>query len=83
MAVVSGKADKNHLQLRLTGELRAEIGEIAGRLEVRSSDVIRGALYFGLPVFAAMSDIQEEMIRRLVETLKEGSRGKRHHRRKN
>ena len=58
-------------------------GAFGRRLEVRSSDVIRGALYFGLPVFAAMSDIQEEMIRRLVETLKEGSRGKRHHRRKN
>ena len=74
MAAINRKADRNHLQLRLTGELRAEIGEIAGRLDVTSSDVIRGALHFGLPVFAAMSGIREEMVRRLVQTLKEGSR---------
>jgi len=69
--------DNNHLQLRLPRELRAEIGEIAERMGVSFNDVIRGALHFGLPVFAAMFGIQDEMVRRLVRTLKAHSRGKR------
>ncbi len=76
MAAARNSVGKNHLQLRLPPELRVEIGEIAGRLNITTNDVIRGALHFGLPVFAAMSDLQDEVVRRFIRALKGKARKK-------
>ncbi len=59
-----------HLQLRLTPDLRREIMETAQELGMSGSDVMRGSLHFGVPIFRAMNEIQKEMIIRLVEVLK-------------
>jgi hypothetical protein len=70
------KIDRSHLQLRLTPKMRAEIGDMAEKLGESSADIIRGALLFGLPVFEAMLVAQNEIITRLVASLKRDSRKK-------
>jgi hypothetical protein len=82
MTARRNRIEWNHLQLRLPREIRTEISNLTGQLGVTAADVIRGALHFGLPVFAAMSGVQDEMVRRLVSELKGCSRGKVKKRRK-
>ena len=66
--------DNRHLQLRLSREMRKEIGELSLSLGMTASDVIRGALFFGLPIFAQMAEIQKETGKRLIRKLKMESR---------
>ena len=68
--------DKRHLQLRLDPDTRAELEELATKFEISVSDVIRGILFFGIPVFETFTDLSREMIRRLVDNLKRDSRKK-------
>ena len=67
---------KRHLQLRLDPDTRAELEELATKFEISVSDVIRGILFFGIPVFETFTDLSREMIRRLVDNLKRDSRKK-------
>ena len=62
--------NEKHLQLRLSSKMREEIMTIADKFHMSSSDVVRGSLLFGLPVFAAMNGLQDEIISRLVVNLK-------------
>jgi hypothetical protein len=68
------KNEQRYLQIRMTAATRKEIAEIALRLNLTAADVIRGALHFGLPVFAALNDAQTELGRRLARLLKKESR---------
>lgn len=64
----------HHLQLRLDKKTKAELREMAAQIGITESDVVRGALYFGLPIFATMNDMQGTLIRRFVAILKKESR---------
>jgi len=68
------KEDKRHIQMRLSPALRDELGELAENHKMSISDVVRASLLFGMPVFAAMTDLQRELGQRLVEILKRDSR---------
>lgn len=62
--------DKCHLQLRISKDLRNEIGEISRKFGMSAADVIRGTLLLGLPVFATLNDLNQELTRRMVSILK-------------
>jgi hypothetical protein len=64
----------HHLQLRLDKKMKAELRELAAQAGISESDVVRGALYFGLPIFSTMKDMQGTLIRRFVAVLKRESR---------
>jgi hypothetical protein len=64
----------HHLQLRLDRKMKSELREMAAQIGITESDVVRGALYFGLPIFATMNDMQGTLIRRFVAILKKESR---------
>lgn len=63
-----------HLQLRLSPELRDELEKLSRQFDISLSDAIRGALLFGIPVFAALTELQGELAKRLVGVLKRESR---------
>lgn len=63
--------ESKHLQLRLSPQMRKEIKTIAEKFELSASDVIRGAMLFGLPVFEAMNELQDDMVKRLALILKQ------------
>ena len=71
--------DKQHLQLRLSPKMRNELNQISSKLNLRACDVVRGALFYGMPIFTAMTDLQSELNRRLMKSLKTDSRKKRTH----
>jgi predicted DNA-binding protein len=62
--------NKQHLQIRMSAEMRRELQEASERLGLPASDIIRSALFFGLPTVIAMNELQDEMVRRLVKKLK-------------
>ena len=62
--------ESKHLQLRLSPQMRKEIKTMADKFELSASDVIRGAMLFGLPVFEAMNELQDDMVKRLALILK-------------
>ncbi len=66
--------DKRHLQLRLTPGMRGELEELSVRYKRSVSDIVRGALFFGLPVFQTMTDLQGDLIKLMVANLKKESR---------
>ena len=63
-----------HLQLRLSVDMRNELEELSEKLDLSASDVIRGSLLFGMPVFAALTAVQDELVKRLVSVLKKEAR---------
>jgi hypothetical protein len=65
-----------HLQLRLTRETRQEIAEIASIRGLKAADIVRGALYYGLPIVTAMADLEMELMQRLARVLKKESQYK-------
>jgi predicted DNA-binding protein len=62
--------DKRHLQIRMSSETQKELREVSKRLGLPASDIVRGALFFGLPTVIAMSELQDEIINRLIRKLK-------------
>jgi len=66
--------DERNLQIRLSEQTVKELRTISSQMGMTSADVIRGALYFGLPVFASMSDVREKLIKRLISVLKKDAR---------
>jgi hypothetical protein len=64
------KIDKHHLQIRLSAQIRKELNEVSKRLKLPAADVVRSALFFGLPMLLAMDDLQGELIKRLVKKIK-------------
>jgi hypothetical protein len=64
------------LQLRISSQIRDEINSIARRQGIASADVVRGALYYGLPVLAAMTEIQNKITGKLTRQLKKDARKK-------
>lgn len=63
-----------HMQLRLSEQTCKELKEISSQVGISASDVVRGALYFGLPVFTSMNDVQGKLIKRLIAVLKKDAR---------
>jgi len=68
------KEDKRHIQMRLSPDLRAELESLSTKYEMSVSDIVRGSLLFGMPLFAALTDVRLELVRRLVECLKREAR---------
>jgi len=68
------KKGDRHLQLRLSPETYAELNRLAAKLGLKSSEVIRGVIYFGLPIFEAMTELQGNVINRLAKSLKQKAR---------
>ena len=66
--------DKRHLQLRLDPATRSELEKISKRFEISVADIVRGILFFGIPVFETITDLSRELIGRLVENLKREAR---------
>ena len=73
------KADKHHLQIRLSSQLRKELRGVSGKLGLSAADVVRSALFFGLPMLLAMNDLQGELIQRLVKKVKAEARLRQSH----
>lgn len=71
------KDDIRHIQLRLSPDLRGELETLSQRYGMSISDIVRGALLFGMPVFAALTDVRQEIVNRLVAVLKRESRADR------
>ncbi len=69
--------DVRHIQLRLSPDLRRELETLSRRYEMSISDIVRGSLLFGMPVFEALTDVQQELVNRLVTILKKESRADR------
>ena len=68
------KSDRRHLQLRLDPEMRDEIDGISKKFNISSSDVVRGVLFFGIPVFEAFTELSGNLIKKLVANLKRDAR---------
>ncbi len=66
--------DKHHLQLRLDPELKQELSRLARKYDMSLSDIVRGTLFFGLPVFDALSGLRNELVARLIKNLKKEAR---------
>jgi hypothetical protein len=60
--------------MRLSAELRGELEELSEKYGMSVSDIVRGSLLFGMPVFSALTDLRLELIERLVTILKRESR---------
>jgi hypothetical protein len=71
--------DKHHLQIRMSQETKKELREVSKRLGLPASDIIRGALFFGLPTVVAMGELQDEIMKRLIKKLKGEARLRRSH----
>jgi hypothetical protein len=63
-------ADKHHVQIRLSMQTKKELRDASKRLEIAESDVVRSALFFGLPIVVAMNELQSKLVKRLVMKLK-------------
>jgi hypothetical protein len=61
--------------------MRKELAVLTGKLGLTATDIIRGALFFGLPIFAVMNDLQDSLMKRFVDSLKKAARKKRQTRR--
>ena len=70
------RGPSHHLQLRLDKKTKEELRGIAIQHGITEADVVRGALYFGLPIFATMNDMQGTLIKRFIAVLKKDSRKK-------
>ena len=68
------KEEKRHLQLRLSPELRNELETLSQKYGMSVSDIVRGALLMGIPVFEALTDLRYELVDRLVTVLKKEAR---------
>jgi len=68
------KEDKRHIQLRLSPELRQELEKLSRKYAISVSDVVRGVLLLGMPVFETLTDLRETMVKRIVATLKKEAR---------
>jgi hypothetical protein len=62
--------DKHHVQLRMSHQTKKELREAAKHLNLPESDIVRSALFFGLPIVLTMSDLQEELMKKFVRKLK-------------
>ncbi len=68
------RSDKRHLQLRLSKKMRKEVEDASRKLGMSASDVVRGSLFFGLPIFSAAAGLQVDLHKRLVAVLKRQAR---------
>ncbi|MEE9555153.1 MAG: hypothetical protein V3W18_12740 [candidate division Zixibacteria bacterium] len=68
------KEEKRHIQLRLSPELREELETLSQKYTMSVSDIVRGVLLFGIPVFETLTDLRGELVERLVTVLKKESR---------
>jgi phage-related tail protein len=66
--------DKRHLQLRIGADLRSELENITKKHEISTADAIRGILFFGIPVFDAITELSGQLVKKMVENLKKEAR---------
>ncbi len=66
--------DHRHVQIRLTREMKQDLENLSKRYEMTISDAIRTIIYFGLPVFTSLMDVQMELARRIAANLKKDAR---------
>jgi hypothetical protein len=68
--------DRRHLQLRIDPETRKGLENLSKKYQISNSDVIRGILFLGIPVFEAFMELSRELVKKLVENLKREARYK-------
>jgi len=68
------KEDRRHLQLRIGADLREELENISMKFGISTADAVRGILFFGIPVFDAITGLSNELVKRLVGKLKKEAR---------
>ncbi len=66
--------DKRHLQLRLDPEIKSELNRLSKKHKISLADIVRGALFFGLPVFDTLSELQNDLVNKLIKNLKKEAR---------
>lgn len=66
--------DKRHLQLRIDAETRNELEDLSKKYRISIADTIRGVLFFGIPVFDALTELSSELVKKLVANLKKEAR---------
>ena len=66
--------DYRHIQIRLTNEMKQDLEKLSKRYEMTISDAIRTIIYFGLPVFSSLMDVQVELAKRIAINLKRDAR---------
>ncbi|UCE66179.1 MAG: hypothetical protein JSU85_15235 [Candidatus Zixiibacteriota bacterium] len=68
--------DKRHLQLRIDAETRCQLENLAKKYRISTADAIRGILFFGIPVFDAVTELSYELVKKMVGNLKREARNK-------
>ncbi len=68
--------DKRHLQLRIDPQTRGELENLSKKYSISTADAIRGILFFGIPVFDAVTELSYELVKKMVENLKREARNK-------
>ena len=62
--------DKHHIQVRVSPQDRAKLRNASKKMEMPLADVIRGAIFFGLPTLIALDSVRSELIKKLVKKMK-------------
>ena len=58
--------NKRHLQLRIDAQTRSELENLSKKYRISNSDVIRGILFFGIPVFDAVTELSYGRVKKMV-----------------
>jgi len=66
--------NNRYLQLRLSSELLKEIERAAKKHSLPSAQIIRSALFWGLPVLDSMMELQKNTTNRIIELLRKESK---------
>jgi antitoxin component of RelBE/YafQ-DinJ toxin-antitoxin module len=69
--------NNRYLQLRISSEMHKEIESAAQKFGITSAQIIRSALFFGLPVFDSMMELQTKTANKIIELLRKDSRSSR------
>lgn len=64
------KADKHHIQVRVSARDRRKLHNASKKMEMPLADVVRGAIFFGLPTLIALEGVRSELIKKLVKKMK-------------
>jgi hypothetical protein len=64
-------AREHFIQLRISRELKRQVLLLAEEYDRTVSDVLRGALRFGVPVMEGLRSIEREFVRNYLKQLKE------------
>jgi len=66
----------HHIQLRLSTAQKEKLEALTRKYQMSHAQIIRAGLFFGLPAFETMMDLQKELAGRFLKMLKKDSRSR-------